>query len=253
MARAAAFGVLGGAVGVGVWAAIAHFTGYEVGFVAWAVGGLVGVAAILGAQGRGSTSLGVMTAVIAVGAILAGKLVGAHLLIEDMASEASLDDTACCSLATDIVAEFEEEGVELIWPDPESDVAGVTFGFPVAVWDRARDRWNGMDDAARAELTTSLESEEATARGVATGVVFAASVLRPSSLLWIGLAIASAFKLGATRPGETTETLGVMVTSNAPVESTPQAAAPSFGHLPPQRPLEDDGLPLMSQQRHHAA
>ena len=39
---ALAGGVVAGSIGALIWAAIAYFTGYEVGWVAWGVGGLVG-------------------------------------------------------------------------------------------------------------------------------------------------------------------------------------------------------------------
>jgi hypothetical protein len=70
--------VFGAIVGAIAWAAIAAYTGYEVGIIAWGVGGLVGLGAFL-LEGRGATS-GIVCAVLAVLAILAGKYMALHSL-----------------------------------------------------------------------------------------------------------------------------------------------------------------------------
>jgi phosphate/sulfate permease len=64
--------IAGAVVGAALWALIAVATNYEVGYVAWAVGGLVGGATAM-AGGRGTTS-GMVCAGLAVAAILAGKV-----------------------------------------------------------------------------------------------------------------------------------------------------------------------------------
>lgn len=68
--------VLGAIVGAIAWAGIAAVTGYEIGWIAWGVGGLVGLGAFL-MEGRGAAS-GIMCAVLAVLAILAGKFMALH-------------------------------------------------------------------------------------------------------------------------------------------------------------------------------
>jgi hypothetical protein len=73
----AAAGALLGAL---LWAGIARLTGYEIGYVAWAVGGLAGGGAVLGG-GRG-TVVAAIAAVAALGGIAGGKLYGAQLVVE---------------------------------------------------------------------------------------------------------------------------------------------------------------------------
>jgi len=66
--------VVGSALGAGLWAAVALITGYEIGIVAWVVGGLVGFGAhALGGRG---TATGVVCAILAVGSIFCGKMFG---------------------------------------------------------------------------------------------------------------------------------------------------------------------------------
>ncbi len=73
---AAVAGAAGGAI---VWALVAGLTGYEVGYVAWGVGALVGFAAAK-AGGRGTTT-GLACAGLALVAIFAGKLLATHFAV----------------------------------------------------------------------------------------------------------------------------------------------------------------------------
>jgi hypothetical protein len=71
--------LVGAAFGTGLWAAVALITGYEIGIVAWAVGGMVGFGAhALG--GRGGTT-GTVCAILAVGSIFCGKLLGYQMTL----------------------------------------------------------------------------------------------------------------------------------------------------------------------------
>lgn len=72
-------GVVGGGIGAAIWAAIAYFAGVEVGWIAWAVGGLAGAGSSIGARGHAGTTTGGLAAAAAVLAILAGKFVAGSL------------------------------------------------------------------------------------------------------------------------------------------------------------------------------
>ena len=75
-----AFAAAGALIGALLWAGIACATGMEIGYVAWAVGGLVGGGMLLGG-GRGRV-YACIAAGLALAGILGGKYYGAHLLIE---------------------------------------------------------------------------------------------------------------------------------------------------------------------------
>jgi len=62
---------VGGLVGAIIWGAIAHFTGYEIGYIAWGIGALIGFLSAA-AGGEGSTN-GAICAVVAVLSLVAGK------------------------------------------------------------------------------------------------------------------------------------------------------------------------------------
>jgi hypothetical protein len=76
-ASAAAPGLLGGVLaallGGGIWAGIAVMTDYELGIIAWAIGGLCGFGVVLLAQGRKGAPLQVIAVLTSVFGILVGK------------------------------------------------------------------------------------------------------------------------------------------------------------------------------------
>jgi hypothetical protein len=77
-------GLIGGSIGAAIWAAIAYFTQYEIGYVAWAVGGLAGAGCSVGARGYAGVTSGGFAAVIAVVAVLAGKFIAGSLILQSM-------------------------------------------------------------------------------------------------------------------------------------------------------------------------
>jgi len=66
-------GILVGIPAAVVWALIAYFTGYEIGWVAWGVGAIVGYAVAKSAH-EPSASLGMTAAAIAVASLLLAKI-----------------------------------------------------------------------------------------------------------------------------------------------------------------------------------
>lgn len=72
--------LLAAAAGALAWGAVSYFTGYEVGYVAWAIGGVVGMAmARLGGRGMACAST---AAVLTVAGIAGGKLLGTRFVLE---------------------------------------------------------------------------------------------------------------------------------------------------------------------------
>lgn len=70
---AAAMGALG-------WGLVAHFTGYEIGYAAWAIGALVGYAAVR--SGARGTTAAIAAAGLTVLSILGGKLLASQLIFQ---------------------------------------------------------------------------------------------------------------------------------------------------------------------------
>ena len=73
-------GLIGGFVGAAIWAAIIALTEYEIGWIAWAVGALVGIGVRIGSSGEEGPWLGILSVLIAFASIYAGKAFGLYFL-----------------------------------------------------------------------------------------------------------------------------------------------------------------------------
>ena len=94
--------VLAAAVGALAWAGIAYLTEYELGYVAWAIGGMVGWAmAKFGGRGNACAAT---AAVLAVAGIAGGKLLGTHFLVEKQL-RASCEETFNTALHAELLGD----------------------------------------------------------------------------------------------------------------------------------------------------
>lgn len=84
--------IIGGMIGAAAWAIIGYGTGYELGIIAWALGGLVGFGGTT--LGKATRANGVMCAIVALLAMVAGKYATMYLLIqhEQRAAEEQLTE-----------------------------------------------------------------------------------------------------------------------------------------------------------------
>lgn len=190
---AIAAGVVAAFLGGGLWAAIVVVTHYEVGWVAWGVGALVGIAMARMTSARGRH-------VAMLGALLAGLgLVTGKLLIVTFAARPGIareivNDPALLTQA----ALFELRETRAL---PESvqtrlDALASTDTLP-------DDLWAAMEAAgAEHAASASTADRERMARGFAsmvTASVGTSGLLRaqlsPWDLLWLFLALTTAWRL----------------------------------------------------------
>ena len=98
--------LLAAGAGALAWAAVSYFTGYEVGYVAWGIGALVGVAtAKFGGHG---TPCALAAAALAVAGIAGGKLLGTRFVVEKQIQE-SCEET----FTPELHAEFMRDAADL--------------------------------------------------------------------------------------------------------------------------------------------
>ena len=213
--NALAGGLVGALIGAAAWIAVGYFTGYELGILAVGVGISSGIGVGMGAQGKAGTQGGILAAACAMLAIVGARYVLVQFEIDNMIREAAAgyedapgpDDsdywTAFC--ADRIIAEREEAGEEIAWPD-DFDVYEDDERFndyPSDVWAEARTTWNAVPVNEREEFckaaTQLMASEDAegiqdfrTAYSI-IGVLFAN--LHPMALVIMGIAMAGAFKI----------------------------------------------------------
>ncbi len=81
--------VVGGVIGAIIWAVITTTTGYEVGWVAWGIGILVG--GLARAAGGSGQATGVMCALLALASIFVGKMVAARTAMNNFIEEAAAE------------------------------------------------------------------------------------------------------------------------------------------------------------------
>ena len=97
--------IVGAVLGALLWALISWGTGYEIGFVAWAVGGLVGGgAAYMGGRG---TQMGMACAGLALASILVGKIAAVHFSLDG-----ELENIAAEFFTQDTYSEIRTDAVE---------------------------------------------------------------------------------------------------------------------------------------------
>ena len=214
---AIAGGVIAGSIGALVWSGLAYFTGYEVGWVAWGVGGLVGFGVVLGNSGDKNQTAGVIAVVITVMALMAAKYTTVQLVLSDgseiteaLVSGLQDDELVVSYIADDVVVEFMSDDKPVDWPigvDPSQ--ASTEVEYPAEIWAVAQSRWDGMALPEREEYRISLE-EMVTAnlalaldelRGEMAQVGFIGS-FGLMDIIFFGLAIATAYKMAAVAATE---------------------------------------------------
>ena len=198
-------GAIGGAIGAAIWAGVAAATNYEIGWIAWGIGALVGIGVRVGTGDNPSALSGVVAAVIAIASVGAGKYFAVSMVIDSAIKESDVttsftDEEAQVRIAYEIAFEMEEAGKTLKWPGDEEEVAESLDDFPAEVKAATLDRWSrgGPDWQAQykaaAEAQAQADFEELTSMFKKEG--FSAS-FTPFDLLWFGLAICTAFSIGA--------------------------------------------------------
>jgi hypothetical protein len=238
-------GVIGGALGAGAWVAIVHFTGYEVGFVAWGVGLLVGLGSMTMAGGR-STALGAVAAgLIALLAVLGGKAGMAYLQVDQIQTQLGLDgklgkEMAITAIAEDVQGEFTAQGrpVDDQWPKGVLKNDDPRAFYSPQVWAEAESRWHALTPSQQMSMRSRVEHHVNTS----PEQLFVAAFLGSFSLydvLWLVLASMSAFKIASSAGDEGDNTV-IQVSPGG----RPQGVAARGGGAPTGSPAGPNFLPM---------
>lgn len=199
-------GCVGGLIGAAIWALISYATNYEIGWIAWAIGGLVGVCVRFAAGEDNEGVLpGVGAATIAIGSVLLGKFLAIHFLVSSLVSSNAMPPIApndmIVKLADEIVRAREAKGQKVVFPKGmHVDLAESEADYPRDIWQQAAKKWAAMpppeqqatmkaEEAHRAEFLAVMQSKVRQDGFMASFGVF--------DLLWFFLAAATAFRLGS--------------------------------------------------------
>ena len=199
-------GAIGGVIGAAIWAAIAYFAQVEVGYVAWAIGGLVGFGSAVGTKG-GSATAGLIAVLITIAAICAGKYIAIQLALSGevnaaLNAQGPPSDEFCISLLADEICEQKELAGETIqWPVGRSETPEKKSDYPQEIWTEAAARWAGFDEPGRKKFIEEFVQNRDRAiqamRGQIANRAFFAS-FGPIDIIFFLLAIVTAWKLAAS-------------------------------------------------------
>lgn len=135
---------LGAVVGALVWGGIAHATGYEIGYVAWGIG------ALIGGLGRGVGGGGQMNGIVCALFALASIFVGKMLAVK-WAVDASLDDFAVEFLTQERYEEQLKDAEDFaeVQSDTEYTAFMISHGYTEHETDQEipdEEYWSFVDD-----------------------------------------------------------------------------------------------------------
>lgn len=199
-------GLIAGLVGAAVWGGIAYFTHYEIGWVAWGIGALVGFAVAKGAEG-GNASTGTLAVVVSLLAICGGKYLAiqfesAQILGDSAMNEIySTDEEMVGVMANEVATEREAAGQTIDWPDPpDPETADSQAYYPPDIWAAGQQRWDALSpqqqQQQRDDLRRQLHDGLAGIRSAFVEEAFWSS-FGFMDLLFGGLAVVTAFQLGS--------------------------------------------------------
>ena len=194
---------VGGALGAGIWAAIAHYAGFEFSLIAILVGGLCGVGAAVATQGRGGAVAGVIAAVMALAAIAGGKYAAVSMAYDEIIGAAPTvnDDVMVEWLTNDLAIDWESEGREIDWKNATSFETSIyPDDYPQDLLDAGEAAFIAMTPIERDDLRASIEAEYAAFEDAVMGVGFVA-MWGLLDIVFLLLGVGVAFKAGCGLDG----------------------------------------------------
>ena len=199
-------GTIGGLLGAGLWSVLGYFTGFELRWIACLVGALTGVGVRIIAGDAIGPAPGIVAALVAGATILLGKYLVLYLLVARVAAELDLSDMVepvhfVSEFAGNIATERAVQGEPIEWPGGvEPQVPSEQEQFPPEIWQEATALWDALGrDRQRKLMNDRVElmyegiaGEYAIARNRAFMAGF-----RGYAILWLLLALATAYKIGS--------------------------------------------------------
>lgn len=212
--------LIAGLIGAAIWAALAYFSGYEAGIIAWGIGLLVGGAAMSSVGDSANASTGILAVLITIISITLGKAMVVEIYVQEMLAEMQTEDIdeqikrldndndfLITFIAQDVVFEHEIRGDEIKWPndkEPEYDEYDSPDVYPDDIWFEAEDVWNAMTVDEQSEFRVDMQEQLraqhelglafAGIGGRIGGFLYSFGLL---DILFYFLAMGSAYKMGS--------------------------------------------------------
>ncbi|MEM6730331.1 MAG: hypothetical protein AAF658_02175 [Myxococcota bacterium] len=188
------FGAIAAAIGAAVWAGITIATDYEVGYVAWGLGGLVGIAVAKGAQVT-NPATGVLAGALALGGLAAAKvLIFAFGTMPAVADELVQTPGALWGAAYEELVEEGKvsEDVQAFFESEDEEPPAAIASDVEATGDAVFERINSWDDAKKREVAEAMATQYAESVPI-TDLLN----LGVFDLLWVFLAVGTAWQIAS--------------------------------------------------------
>jgi hypothetical protein len=208
-------GVVAGVVGAAIWAAISFYANMEIGYIAWGIGILVGIA--VAATGENSSLAGVTAVLITIVSLLGGKYAAVELAVQDMQAEMGdsltddfgadleiTDEGLQSFLAEKIAEKREADGEAIEWPEVADEEESAGAAFPEDIWAEAGKQLSKKTDDEKDSLREERKEQiKAWAENFGQALADAAreegfiASFSMFDLLFFGLAVATAWKIAS--------------------------------------------------------
>ena len=198
-------GLVGGLAGAAIWAGIGY-AGYEIGWIAWGIGAVVGIMVRTAAGEKEEGAMpGLVAAAVAIGSVVLGKFATVWLHVANLMSGSDLPPLTpqemIVSMADDIIRDRHATGTPVVFPNGKTlETAESQADYPADVWQQASAKWNAIPAADQPKkMGEELNRRKAMIAGKASSVRSEAFFASFGILdaLWFFLAAGTAYRLGA--------------------------------------------------------
>ncbi|WP_425617979.1 hypothetical protein NA78x_001671 [Anatilimnocola sp. NA78] len=205
-------GSIGGLAGAAIWAGISYALNAEVGWIAWGIGGMVGIfVRVAAGESDEGPAPGITAAAIAIGSVLLGKFLAVHFLVSSLLANDTqpppelTEKHMIIRLADDIIEAREAKGQKVVFPNGKSmEEATEPTDYPTDIWQQAQAKWKSIPAAdQQKQITEARVQQQAMLEMFRTSIhseVRQAGFLGSFGIfdaLWFFLAAGTAYRIGA--------------------------------------------------------
>ncbi len=200
-------GVVGAAIGAGIWVGASVLLNAHLGFLMIGVGVLTGLGVYwMSRESDAHFRPAILAVIIALPVGVFAKysaatttMVSEYQTFWDNTAASSVDDDAMIgTMADEVVLEIQERGETVEWPDPEMTYEDATWeeDYPPEIWEEGRERWEALSadeqqdriDERAAKVAAIIYGHQAPEREAAFKETFARW-----DILWLCATLAAAF------------------------------------------------------------
>ena len=201
-------GCIGGALGAGLWSAVAYYGQIRLGLFAWGVGVLVGVGVNIGSRDTGGIVYGLMAFIIAIASVVGGTYATASLLVHEYLEMLSPEDVSAdfamsSVVVWDVIDEWVQRGEEIPWPRKYKtwEFAEWPDEFSRVIVEETQIKWDAMNTDEQYLVRSQIaEVTRANSEFIEHDLLdesFVEILAHPMNIIYLALAAFTAFFVAA--------------------------------------------------------